>query len=93
MPTTSTPTSSKLMVTQRHAYQPAASDERDRRHDVDDAASADSVNATGASSKRSMIWKTERPVAASARIAVDGDEHAADARCGAAAVRDSARSE
>ena len=36
------------------------------------------MNATGASPKRSMIWNTERPVAAMREDRVDGDQNAAD---------------
>src|SRR4051794_25919048 len=67
VPITSTPANSKQIVSRAARRQPSASETVARIYTT--AASADSVKATGASPKRSMIWNTERPVAAIARIA------------------------
>src|SRR5690606_27786610 len=61
-PTSSTPASSKLTVTQASLSHPAASATVASTYTT--AATAERLNAMGASSKRSMIWKVDRPTAA-----------------------------
>ena len=71
VPITSTPASSKQIAIHAVRYQPR--DPANTRASVatmyTTADAADSVYATGASSKRCAIWTNDRPVAASAMIA------------------------
>ena len=71
MPTTSTPTSSNRIAIQATRYQPREPEKISASvaRMYTSAEMAESVYASGASSKRWTIWTNERPVAASAMIA------------------------
>src|SRR6266542_1201284 len=71
---------SSTVATRRETASPRASDTVATRYTT--AANADSTYATGASWNLVAIWTPERPVAARANRAVDGDQHPAEPAVG-----------